>query len=242
MQQPVEKKRRGRKKEVVAEDQPINPPKKRGRRRKKDLCEDDADVVPEPDPLPQEGKEPKPRGRGRKKAAPPKTIKVEPATALKIDPDGEQMPPEDSTQLQEHSRRATIKKKSSRRKTYVVTDEVHSDEENPDSHPINVEPTLNSTIVKEPEAIVQRKRSMSNPELNSKAPHKGTTSPKKVKKAMMLSSSPSPWQIGQAMEQPMSGVPFLHLFSSISYEDSREAAREMFQMLIHPVSEEHFLS
>ena len=224
----------------MAEDQSINPPKKRARRRKKALCEDDADVVPEPDPLPQEGKESKPRGRARKKAAPPKTVKEEPITALKITPDGEQTPPEDST-LQKHSRRASIKKKSSRRMTYVVTDEVHSDEEDPDSHPTNVEPTLNSTVVKEPETIIQRKRPMYNLKPNSKAPHKGTTSPKKVKKAKML-SSPSPWQIGQAMEQPMSGVPFLQLFSSISYEDSREAAREMFQMLIHPVSEEHFLS
>lgn len=241
MQQPVEKKRRGRKKEVVAEDQSINPPKKRGRKRKKALCEDDADAVPEPEPLPQEGRESKPRGRGRKKAAPPKTVKVEPVTALKIAPDTEHMPPEDLPQLQEHSRGASIKKKSSRRMTYVVTDEVHSDEEDPDGYPINVEPTLDSTVVKEPETIIQRKRPISNPELNSKAPHKGTTNLKKVKKAKML-HSPSPRRIGQAMEQPMSGVPFLHLFSSISYEDSREAAREMFQMLIHPVSEEHFLS
>ena len=273
IQKPVERKRRGRKKEVAAEDTP-KPVKKRGRARKKALCEDD-DVIalsPEPEPLlcvPQkkQAKETKPRGRGKKKAPPPGALKVEPAPVPKPAPaqEAEQMPPEEAGTLQDQSKGASVKgRKSSRRKTYVVPAALALEDDDPDSYLINAEldvvelkngevglpVLLDSTVVKVPKPTLQSTRPVprmaQSPKLldrrASQSPGtvqgKETTTPKKAK----TQSIPFQVEVGHATEQPISGVPFLELFQSIYFEDSREAAREMFSMLIHPVSEEHFLS
>ena len=269
----MERKRRGRKKEVAAEDTP-KPVKKRGRARKKALCEDD-DVIalsPEPEPLlcvPQkkQAKETKPRGRGKKKAPPPGALKVEPAPVPKPAPaqEAEQMPPEEAGTLQDQSKGASVKgRRSSRRKTYVVPVAPALEDDDPDSYLINAEldvvelkngevglpVLLDSTVVKVPKPTLQSTRPVprmaQSPKLldrrASQSPGtvqgKETTTPKKAK----TQSIPFQVEVGHATEQPISGVPFLELFQSIYFEDSREAAREMFSMLIHPVSEEHFLS
>ena len=265
------RKRKGRKKEVAAEE-PSKPVKKRGRPKKKALCEHD-DVLAlssEPEPLPyvpekKQAKEAKPRGRGKKKAPCPEALKVESTPAPKTAPvpaaDAKQVPPEDSEILQDHNRGDSIKKmKPSRRETYFVADALASEEDDLDSHLIDAEPKLDllpldRTVVKEIKPALQRKRPVPRRDqspklLDGKMAHspgavqgKGAMSPKKAKKTR-TQRSPSliQMEVAQAMEQPISGVPFLKLFESICFDDSREAAREMFSMLIHPVSEEHFLS
>lgn len=268
--QPIERKRRGRKKEAAVEEA-SKPAKKRGRTKKKTPSDDVDEIVlsSEPDPPPyipekKQKKETKPRGRGKKKAPVPEAPTVEPTPPPETTPipQTEQGPLEDSETLQDSKQGASTKKrkKPSRRKTYVLADAQVSEEDDPDSRRVKTEPNfelpeppmvLSSTVVKAPpKPTLQRKRPvpiMSQSPMRAQSPEtvqgREVKSPKKAKKTVMQGSlSPVQIEVAQAMEQPISGVPFLKLFESICFDDSREAAREMFRMLIHPVSEEHFLS
>ena len=277
VEQPAEKKRRGRKKETVAED-PSKPAKKRGRPKKKPPPEDVDELVlssePEPPPCAPEKKqkkETKPRGRGKKKAPYPEPPTVEPSPPPETTNvlQTEQTPLGDTETSKDGKSGASTKKRKKgeppRRKTYVVADAQVLEDDNPDGCPVKAEPNLDltemsrllgDTVIKAPpKPTLRRKRPVprmsQSPRLvdseMAQSPEtvqgSGAKSPKKARKAI-FQGSPSPVQIevAQAMEQPISGVPFLKLFESICFEDSREAAREMFRMLIHPVSEEHFLS
>lgn len=274
---PVERKRRGRKKEAAVEDA-SKPAKKRGRPKKKTPSEDVDEIYlsSEPDPPAyvserKQKKETKPRGRGKKKAPLPEPRAVEPTPPPETThvPQTEQSFIEDAETLQDNKQGGSTKKRKkfepSRRKTYVVPDAQVSEEDSPDGHLVKTEPNLSptdplvllcSTVVKDPpKPTLQRKRPVprmsQSPRLvdekMAESPDtvqgRGVKSPKKSKKTLRQGSlSPVQIEVAQTMEQPISGVPFLKLFESICFDDSREAAREMFRMLIHPVSEEHFLS